>query len=87
MTLNEIITWAWANKVKLATEFSQLFWVTYTLILPQVCDNGIPEPWNKACIITAVLLTSYGFKNSTVTQGTVTLAKKCFVKDISNLTP
>ena len=78
MTFNEIVTWLWANHVKIATELSQLFWVTYTLVLPQVCPNGIPAPWSTICVITATLLTFYGFQNSATVQATKTaIAKSC----------
>lgn len=85
MTINEIVTYIWANHTKICSEIAQLFWITYTLILPQLSwfSNGVPEPWNNILIIIATLLTAYGFKNSLTVQGATVVAKKCFVKDIS----
>ena len=70
MTINEIVTWLWANHTKIATELSQLFWVVYVLVLPKVCPSGIPDPWNTICIVTATILTAYGFGNSATVQAT-----------------
>lgn len=83
MTFTDVVTWIWANKMKIVSEFSQLFWIVYAMILPQICPNGIAQPWQNVCLVIGLLLSAYGFGNSTVVQGTTALAKKCLVKDIS----
>ena len=87
MTINEIVTYLWANHAKICSEIAQLFLITYTLILPKIYAVGIPDPWNNILMVVATLLTAYGFQNSTVVQGTKAMirgtkaiARKCFVK-------
>ena len=70
--------WLWSNRLKVATELSQFFWVVYVLVLPKLYENGIPQPWNNVCIITATLLSAYGFGNSTVVQGTKAVIAKSY---------
>lgn len=87
MNLTNAMIWLWANRLKVATELSQLFWVVYVFVLPKLYETGIPDPWNNICIIIATLLSAYGFGNSTVAQGakrifgsTKAVAKRIFGK-------
>ena len=78
MSLNEIFFWIWSNKIKIATDISQLFWITYVLILPKIYPTGIPQPWSNFCIIVSIVLTAYGFGNSAIVQGTKAAAVRSF---------